>query len=180
MRPLFLCLAICVVSGLYFSTVFALNEESKAILDRLYEEGRGASKEELMEMLTSIAGDERLTRKKKVKEMDFILHLVGGRLSDEEKRKARAAAFKAVDRMRAEAFLMQHPELEEGRREAIRAGRLEKGMSKEEVEATLGLPEKITRVLRNPEFDERWDYYSKRLVVYFSGNRLHTWKDSGG
>jgi ribosome-binding protein aMBF1 (putative translation factor) len=128
-------------------------------------------------MLIAIAGDETLSRKKKVKEMSFVLHMAGGRLSEEEKRVARRKAFKAVDRARAEAFLSRHPKLEETRRDLIRTGRIEKGMSKKEVEASLGLPEKITRVLRRSEFDERWDYYRKRLFLFFVGDKLRAWTE---
>lgn len=180
MKRFLLFSVICVVSGLYSPHVFALNEEANAILDMLYEQGRAASEEEMMEMLISIAGDESLERKKKVKEMNRVLRLAGGPLSEEEKRTARRTAFKAVDRARAETFLAGHPELEERRREAIRAGRIEKGMSKEEVEASLGKPEKIKKVLRRSEFDERWDYYSKRLFVFFVGDTLRAWTDSDG
>ncbi len=179
MKRLLFSSVILMVSVLYLPAAFALNQEAEAILDMLYEQGRAASKEELMGMLVAIAKDESLERKKKVKEMNFVIHLAGGRLSEEEKRVARRAAFKAVDRARAEAFLARHPEIDDKRRKIIREGRLEKGMSKEEVIASLGSPEEIKKVLRRSEFDERWNYYTKRLFIYFGGGRLRAWADSG-
>lgn len=178
MKRLLIFSVICVLSGLYSPSVLALNETTKTILEMLYEQKRAATEKELIEMLIPIAGDEGLMRSKKVKEMNFILHLAGGRLSKKEKRRVRDSAFEAVDRIRAEVFLSRHPELEEKRREAIRTGRLEKGMSKEEVVASLGDPEKIRRVLRRSEFDERWDYFTQRRFVYFREGQLRFWGDS--
>ncbi|MFQ5580768.1 MAG: hypothetical protein ACE5FZ_09150 [Nitrospiria bacterium] len=167
------------ISGFDPFPALALNDEAKVILDLLYEEGRAGSEEELMKMLVSIAGDKSLSRSEKIKEMNFVLYLGGSHFSEQEKLKAHEAAFEVVVRDRIEDFLARHPELEEKRKEAIRAGRLEKGMSKEEVVASLGEPEKIKKVLRRSKFDERWDYYRKRLFVYFVEDKLGAWANSG-
>ncbi|MFQ5950235.1 MAG: hypothetical protein ACE5J1_06070 [Nitrospiria bacterium] len=177
MKLILLFSSVWLFGHLYSPIALAINEEARALLDALYEKGRAARQEELMDMLIAIAKDPSLTRKQKIKEMKLVIHLSGSRLTEKEKREAIAAAFKGSGRLRVEAYLEAHPGLDERIKEAIREGRLLKGMSKDEVEASLGKPEEINKALRRSGFQERWDYYSKRQVLFFIDDTLRAWKE---
>ena len=158
------------------SSTLAFNQEAKALLNALFEKGRIATEEELIEMLLPVSGDSSLSHMQKVRDMAYLVHITGWDLSKSERR----TLFDRVDRLleiqRKEAYLQAHPNLDDQMRKAIKKSSVFVGMSMDQVKASLGKPEEIRPPMGTFMNSERWSYYSKRMVVFFKDGQLISWK----
>jgi len=169
----FLCLVLLVLP---LSPAFAFNQEAKALLLALFEKGRVATEEELIEMLLPVADDASLTHMQKVRDMDYLVHITGWDLSKAERRTLYYRVDALLEARRKEAYLQEHPELDEQMRQAIRESHVFLGMSKEQVQASLGEPEEVRPPFGTFMNSERWSYYSKRMVIFFKDGQIISWK----
>ncbi|MFQ5596979.1 MAG: hypothetical protein ACE5GK_02910 [Nitrospiria bacterium] len=154
----------------------AFNEDSKALISSLFEKKRVATDEELIEMLIPIAQDETLPHMKKIKDMSFVVYISGHRPSKAEKSDLFFDVFEIIEDRRVEAYLKEHPDLGKKKKDAIRKNRVFIGMSKKEVEASLGKPEEIRLPMGSFVTREKWSYYTKRMTIYFKDGLLTSLK----
>jgi len=152
--------------------VFAFNSEAKERLLTLFEKNQVASDVELFEILLVIAGDESLSHSQKVSDMDYVVHISGHRLAKRARRALFDNVFMQLEVRRREAYIQNHPELDENTKEAIQKSRIFVGMTKEQVEASLGGPEEVRPVMGSVSDKEKWFYYSKRMTVFFEEDQL--------
>ena len=156
----------------------AFNAEAKARLLALFERGGRPTEAELIEMLLPVAGDESLSHMQKKRDMTYLVYISGWDLSKEEKAVLFHRVYTLLDKQRKEAYLHTHPELDGRIREAIRKGVVVIGMSMSDVKASLGEPEEVRPPLGTLMNSERWSYYTRRITLYFKGDRLVSWKKS--
>ncbi len=154
------------------STAYALNETSLSLLNRLFEAGRKATREELIAMLVPVAGDETLTHMKKKREMGYLVYISGWDLSKSEKNTLYNEAYRVFEQQRKDQYLETHPGLDNETREAIRRGHVLVGMTQENVQASLGKPEEVKPAIGTFMKTERWYYFTKRKVLFFKDGHL--------
>lgn len=159
------------------STAEALNNTSLLLLDRLFEQGRKATHEELLEILIPVASDETLTHMKKKREMSYLIYISGWKkVSKSEKNNIYFEVYRAVEERRRMRYLKTHPDLDAEIREAISKGRALVGMSEESVKASLGKPEEVKPAIGTFMNTERWYYFTKRKVLFFKDGRVSSLK----
>ncbi len=152
--------------------VYAFNKDAKARIETLFEHGQVASDAELLEILLIIAGDEGLSHMQKISDMDYVVHITGHSLSKRKRRSLYDTVFVKLEIRRRSAYLDKHPELDEKTKTAIEKSRIFVGMTKAQVEASLGKPEEVRPVVGSLSDKEKWFYYSKRMTIYFKENQL--------
>ncbi len=165
------------LSFLYISsTAFALNDASLLLLDRLFEAGRKATHDELIEMLVPVVADEQLSHMKKKKEMAYLVYISGWELSKSDKNTLYDEAYRVFEKQRKKNYLETHTDLDPKIREAIKAGRVVVGMTQESVQASLGKPEEVKPAIGTFMNTERWYYFTKRKVLFFKDGLLSSLK----
>lgn len=176
LKRIVFCLILLSLS-LSSTKVSALNETSHHLLDRLFEKGEKATREELLEILIPVAGDTVMTHMQKNREMGYLVYISGWHLSTSEKNSLYTDVFRTLDRQRKKIYLKNHAHLGDQIREAIKAGGLLVGMSQESVKASLGDPEEINPAIGTFFNTERWTYYNKRKVLFFKKGVLASFKN---
>jgi hypothetical protein len=73
------------------------------------------------------------------------------------------------------AYVAKHPELPITYKKAITAGKIMIGMTKEQVIASWGNPNKINKSVGSWGVHEQWVYSSQYL--YFENGKLTSWQD---
>ncbi len=127
-------------------------------------------------MLVPVAGDETLSHMQKIRDMSYLVHITGWHTTKAEENDLFHEAFRNLNVRRKVTYIEEHPDLDRQTREAIESGKVIIGMTKENVQASLGKPEEVKPAIGTFANTERWSYYTRRMVVYFKDGILASYK----
>lgn len=142
-------------------------------INRLQDEGRKLTDQELVEILRPIAQSQESPEESKREQMNSILStssILFGR--DRSKEKVNVDyLLKEAQRQRRAAYIQAHPDLGPKTKEAILKGKVLVGMTVDHAQASWGIPDRKHTTVGSSKNKERWSYFG-RAFLSFEGDRL--------